>query len=104
MSDWAGFGFDGKTAVVTGAGGGVGLAIARELAAAGAAVTGIDLKDPPEGFPGPYARGDVTDWRFLQAAIDEAAAGSGRLDLLANVAGVLAFGIDTSLAEIELSE
>lgn len=103
MSDWAGFGFERRTAVVTGAGGGIGLEIARQLASAGAAVTGIDLKDPPGGFPGRYARGDITDWRFLEGAIDDAAAGTGRLDLLANVAGVLAFGIDTSLAEIELS-
>lgn len=103
MSDWAGFGFEGRSAVVTGAGGGMGHVIARELAAAGAEVTGIDLKDPPDGFRGAYARGDVTDWRFLESAIGDAAGRTGRLDLLANVAGVLAFGIDTSLAEIELA-
>lgn len=102
MSDWGGFGFEGRTAVVTGAGGGMGLVIARELAAAGAAVTGIDLKDPPGDFPGVYARGDVTDWRFLERTIEDAAGRSGRMDLLANVAGVLAFGIDGPLAEIEL--
>ena len=96
MSDWARFGFAGRTAVVTGAGGGMGLVIARELGAAGAEVTGIDLKDEPDGFPGIYARGDVTDWQFLEAAIDGAAGRTGRLDLLANAAGVLAFGIDTS--------
>jgi NAD(P)-dependent dehydrogenase (short-subunit alcohol dehydrogenase family) len=103
MSDWGGFGFDGRTALVTGAGGGMGLQIARELAAAGAAVTGIDLKDPPDGFPGIYARGDITDWLFLEATIGEMVGRTGRFDLLANVAGVLAFGIDTSLAEIELA-
>ena len=102
MSDWIGFGFAGRSAIVTGAGGGMGLEIARQLAAAGSSVTGIDLKDEPVGFPGVYARGDLTDWRFVQGTIEDAAGRSGRLDLLANVAGVLAFGIDGSLVDVEL--
>ena len=51
--------FEGKSAVVTGAGGGMGLAIARDLLAAGAKVTGVDLKERPAEFDGgPVPRPD----------------------------------------------
>jgi NAD(P)-dependent dehydrogenase (short-subunit alcohol dehydrogenase family) len=96
-------GFAGRAAVVTGAGGGMGLEIARRLAAEGAAVTGIDLKERPEGFPGDFARGDVSDEAFVRAAVEEAQARAGRLDYLVNAAGILLFGEDTSLLEIELA-
>ena len=52
--------FAGKTAVVTGAAGGMGLQIARDLAAAGASVTGIDLQPRPDGFAA-WIQGDVGD-------------------------------------------
>ena len=42
--------FEGRSAVVTGAGGGMGLNIARDLLAAGANVTGADLKDRHSGL------------------------------------------------------
>ena len=45
-----GEGFVGRTAVVTGAGGGMGLHIASELLATGAMVAGIDVKDRPEAL------------------------------------------------------
>ena len=43
--------FAGRTAVVTGAAGGMGLNIARDLAAADASVTGIDLQPRPKVLP-----------------------------------------------------
>ena len=43
--------FAGKTAVVTGAAGGMGLNIARDLAAAGASVTGIESCPGPTVLP-----------------------------------------------------
>jgi NAD(P)-dependent dehydrogenase (short-subunit alcohol dehydrogenase family) len=96
-------GFAGRTAVVTGAGGGMGLQIARDLLAAGAQVTGIDLKDRPRELDGAaYAEGDVSDDGFVGQAIERAYAETGRLDYLVNAAGVLWFGRDRSLLEVEL--
>jgi NAD(P)-dependent dehydrogenase (short-subunit alcohol dehydrogenase family) len=96
--------FAGRTAVVTGAGGGIGLQIALDLKAAGARVAGIDLKPRPAELDGElYAKGDVSDDGFVGSAIERAFAATGRLDCLANAAGVLLFGDDRSLLEIELA-
>lgn len=98
--------FTNKTAIVTGAGGGMGLNIARDLLAEGAHVTMIDLKpEPPEGLPDGRARyliGDVTEDTFVFKAVAQAYQETGRLDYLVNAAGVLWFGRDKSLVEIDL--
>jgi NAD(P)-dependent dehydrogenase (short-subunit alcohol dehydrogenase family) len=95
--------FTGRTAVVTGAGGGMGLQIARDLVAAGVRVVGIDLKARPAELEGAaYAQGDVSDDGFVADAIGAAFAETGRLDYLVNAAGVLWFGRDRSLVDIEL--
>ena len=101
MSGWAGF--VGRTAVVTGAGGGMGLQIASDLLAAGATVAGIDVKERPDALDDAlYHQGDVSDDGFVAQAIGSAYAETGRLDYLVNAAGVLWFGRDRSLLEIEL--
>jgi NAD(P)-dependent dehydrogenase (short-subunit alcohol dehydrogenase family) len=101
MSAWEGFA--GRTAIVTGAGGGMGLQIAQDLLAAGTAVTGIDLKPRPPALEGAaYAEGDVSDDGFVAKAIARAFADTGRLDYLVNAAGVLWFGHDRSLLDVEL--
>ena len=99
----SGEGFGGRTAVVTGAGGGMGLHIASELRAAGAMVAGIDVKDRPEALDDAlFHQGDVSDDRFVREALSSAYAETGRLDYLVNAAGVLWFGRDRSLLDVEL--
>lgn len=101
------FDFSGRVAVVTGAGGGIGGEIARMLLNAGAVVVMIDTKPEPDDLPGApeqrfYAVGDLTDAGFVTTTINSAAKKFGRIDHLANVAGVLWFNKDASLLEMDL--
>ncbi len=101
MTRWEGF--VGRTAVVTGAGGGMGLQIASELLATGATVAGIDVKERPEALDNAlYHQGDVSEDGFVAQAVSSAYAETGQLDYLVNAAGVLWFGRDRSLVDIEL--
>ena len=81
--------FSGKNLILTGAGGGQGLTIARALQQEGAEVTAIDLKPEPGDFnlgSGHYVEGDVTDDAFVKPTIATAHARAGRLDYLVNTA------------------
>ena len=100
--------FAGKACVMTGAGGGMGLAIARMLRAEGCAVTAIDPKPEPtefaagEGAAGRYVEGDATDEALVARTITEAHDASGRLDYLVNAAGVGWYDRDGSIADMEM--
>jgi NAD(P)-dependent dehydrogenase (short-subunit alcohol dehydrogenase family) len=99
--------FSNRVAVVTGAGGGMGEAIARALAEAGAKVTAIDVKPCPDSLKLPgghvsFHQGDLRDDALVERVFADTAAREGRLDYLANVAGVLWFGRDKSLLEMDL--
>ncbi|ABL83794.1 MULTISPECIES: 3-oxoacyl-ACP reductase family protein [unclassified Nocardioides] len=85
---------DSKIAVVTGAGQGIGKAIATKLAAEGATVvvTDVDHQAAKEtaaaldhGAIGLHA--DVTDRTSVDAMVDEVVATFGRIDVLVNNAG-----------------
>ena len=96
--------FTDKVALVTGAGGGMGANIARDLLAAGACVSLVDLKPPAEaaGDRALYLLGDVSEDAFVADAVRRTAARFGRLDYLVNAAGVLWFDRDGSLLDIAL--
>jgi 3-oxoacyl-[acyl-carrier protein] reductase len=101
------FDFSNRAAVVTGAAGGMGYAVALGILDAGGSVAMNDVKPQPEDFGrfdkrALYWQGDITDEGFVRAAIDRSANVFGRLDYLANIAGVLWFGRDASLLEMDL--
>ena len=102
-------GFAGKACVMTGAGGGMGLAIARMLRAEGCAVTAIDPKPEPaefaagEGATGRYVEGDATDEALVARTVAEAFDASARLDYLVNAAGVGWYDQDGSIADMEMA-
>ena len=80
--------FAGKTALVTGAGSGIGAAVARKLHAEGADVTLADVRpDGVEALAGEL--GDRARALTLDVRDEDAVRGAvGDLDVLANVAGI----------------
>lgn len=99
---------DGKVAIITGAGRGIGAAIARRFAAEGAAVVINDLgvqTDGSGGDEGPAKQvaeeivaaggraisdgGDIADTATGQRLVETAVSQFGRLDIVVNVAGIL---------------
>jgi NAD(P)-dependent dehydrogenase (short-subunit alcohol dehydrogenase family) len=87
---------DGKVAVVTGGGQGIGHAIAEGLARAGARIVIADLQRAEEAAAG-FEDGigltvDVSSEGDTQRLVDETVARCGRLDILVNNAGVAHVG------------
>jgi NAD(P)-dependent dehydrogenase (short-subunit alcohol dehydrogenase family) len=90
--------FESKVALVTGAGGGIGRALAQRFAAEGAALALVDrdaqkLAETDETLPGGTRRAlfplDVADEEAVAACVAEVLAEFGRIDALANNAGII---------------
>jgi len=86
--------FEGKIALVTGAGSGIGRAVALELAGAGATVFAHDvdkgrLEETSELAGGLTTRlGDLGDPAECRAAVEVCVAELGGIDVLGNIAGI----------------
>jgi NAD(P)-dependent dehydrogenase (short-subunit alcohol dehydrogenase family) len=88
------FDFDGRVALVTGASGALGSAVAEAFESAGATVAAADIVEPDaddallstEGDVHFYG-GDFTDESDVERVIDAVVDDHGRLDFLLNVAG-----------------
>jgi NAD(P)-dependent dehydrogenase (short-subunit alcohol dehydrogenase family) len=101
-------GLDGKVAVVTGAAQGIGNAIARGLADAGARVVVADLQRAHEAaaaFPdGVGLEVDVADEAAVGRMVDETVERCGGIDILVNNAGLYASLAMRPFTQIPLEE
>ena len=112
--------FAGKTAIVTGAGGGLGRQHALELARRGAAVVVNDLGGAMDGSGGSSAAADsvvqeiraaggkaiangssVSDAKGVESLVQQTLSEFGRIDILINNAGILR---DKSFKKMELDD
>lgn len=99
----------GRVALITGAGGGIGSAVARAFAANGADLSLADLKPVVALAEEIRATGrrvcdtptDVTQSAQVNALVDATLKQFGRIDVLVNVAGTISFGSAQALAESE---
>lgn len=101
-------GLDGHTALVTGAGSGIGRGIALVLAREGARIVAVDLDEERAAATAAAARelggeaitstADVALAGDVASAVDTAVAWSGRLDIVASNVGIFP---DTPLEELE---
>lgn len=90
---------EGKTALVTGAGSGIGRAIALRLAGEGAGIVAADLnadgvretlaRIEGQGGSGIAVQVDVRDTSSLQAMVDRAVERFGKIDILVACAGIV---------------
>jgi NAD(P)-dependent dehydrogenase (short-subunit alcohol dehydrogenase family) len=99
---------EGKVAVVTGAGSGMGKATAQVLAREGAIIVACDISGAQDqttaelGGKAIAAQCDIADEAQISAAVDLAVASFGRLDAMLNVAGIASGGPIESLEGADL--
>lgn len=81
----------GKVAIVSGAGRGIGRAVADKLGTEGYATVGFDVQTDSEPAPAGWRleQCDVTDESSVGALLKRVEAEHGRLDVLVNVAGIV---------------
>jgi NAD(P)-dependent dehydrogenase (short-subunit alcohol dehydrogenase family) len=79
---------DGRTALVTGAAGGIGTALCAAFAAAGARVVGLDLPGKPIPGTAPGVAADLADLPTASARVCELDAELGGIDVLVNNAAI----------------
>ena len=98
--------FRGKSAVVTGASGGMGLEISKTLSENGILVLMIDIKAPEKSFLEKnqnciFKKADVRNLKSLKSKIDLFYKKNKRIDYLINTTGVLWFNKDVSAIDIK---
>ena len=104
-----GAGFDGRVAIVTGGAGGIGLAVGRRLAAAGARVVLVDMRrdavsEAAEslGQRATAVQADVSSAADVDRLVARTLEREGRIDILINNAGIM--GRTAPLWELSVDE
>ena len=98
--------YKGKTAVITGASGGMGLAISKKLSLNNISVLMLDLKNPGKEFLNKYKNCEfkkinVTNFKNLKSNIEAFYKKRKSIDYLVNTTGVLWFNHDVSAVNID---
>ena len=91
----------GKTALVTGASRGIGLAIARTLTRAGVHLALLSRTRPPAGLRGKFIACDLADPEQIPGAVAQATAHLGAIDFVINNAGIF---LEKPVPEITLAD
>ncbi len=104
--------FSGKAVIVTGAGGGIGRAVALLFADEGASILAADIDAglleetlrliQEQGGKGVAYRLDVTHWAEVQGMVDRALGEFGRVDVLVTSAGIQ--GMHNPVQDLTLEE
>ena len=97
--------FKGKSAIVTGASGGMGLEISKKLSKNNIQVLMLDLRGPGKEFLSKnknchFKKVDVTNFKKIKRSIDDFYKKQKSIDYLINTTGVLWFNKDVSAVEI----
>ena len=82
--------FAGLTAIITGAGSGIGLEVAKGLKGHGAIVYGFDINEGQMGSVATFIKCDIGDASSVETAFAEFRTVSNKLDILVNNAGLAA--------------
>jgi NAD(P)-dependent dehydrogenase (short-subunit alcohol dehydrogenase family) len=93
--------FAGLTAVVTGAGSGIGLEVVKGLKSQGATVFGLDIQEGAMSEFAQYIKCDVGSSESVKSAFAQIAAKTSVIDVLINNAGVGAIGTVEDATEDE---
>ena len=98
--------YKGKSAVITGATGGMGLAISKKLSQSNISVLMLDIKNPSKDFLKKnknceFKKADVSNFKLIKAHIEKFFKKNKRIDYLVNTTGVLWFGKDISAVKID---
>ncbi len=80
--------FSGLVAIVTGAGSGIGLEVAKGLTERGATVFGFDINQGEMGSAATFIKCDIGDAASVDPAFAEFKKASSKLDILINNAGI----------------
>ena len=92
--------FRGLTAVVTGSGSGIGLAVSKKLKAQGATVIGLDVNAGEFDGIGRWVKCDIGSDESVASAFAELTSSDTNIDILVNNAGIGATGtVETSTTD-----
>ena len=99
--------YKGKSAIVTGGCGGMGLEVSKNLSNNNVLVLMLDLKEPPKSFLKEYKnciynKIDVTNINKLKTSIEKFYKKNKQIDYLINTTGVLWFNKDISSSKIDM--